>query len=130
MQLFISTLRTAISTDQEVAGSTDEGVMRQAIDAQWSTFTELQEVLERPMLEYAALTSFLVRSLGRNPLQARITQCNKVLREVWDRALSFRASTALWYSQTVFRCVHVEDPNMTVIAFLGIPWERSAWLVS
>lgn len=96
MQLFLSTLRTAINTDENVAGGgTDDGTMRHAIDALVATFIELQEVLDMPMMQYTALTSFLVRSLGRQPLETRITQSKKVLGEVWQDALSYHVSDSL-----------------------------------
>lgn len=83
LQLFLSTLRTAINTEGDVAGvGADEGCMRDSITSLAATFNELQEVLDRPMMQYAVLNTFLVKAIGRQPLSSRISQVKKVLVEV------------------------------------------------
>lgn len=82
MQIFLSALRKCINTEGEVAGGNDEDGMRNAIDALVATFSELQEVLDRPMMQYAVMKSFLVNALGRSTLTSRMDQSKKVLVEV------------------------------------------------
>lgn len=84
MQIFISTLRQAINSEgDDVPGAgADQGAMKQAIDSLAATFSELQEVLDMPMMQYASLNTFLVRMLGRKPLAARLTQSRNSLVDV------------------------------------------------
>lgn len=56
--------------------------MPQAVDSLVVCFSELQEVLENPLMQYAVLNSFFVRVLGRKALASRLTQTIKVISEV------------------------------------------------
>jgi hypothetical protein len=83
LQIFLSTLRTAMNTEGNVAGAgSGSGAMRQSIDTMHAAFGDLQEVLDRPVLQYAVLNSFLVKALGRQPLASRLVQSRKVILEV------------------------------------------------
>ena len=53
-----------------------------AINGLLSSFNELQEVLERPMMQYSVLNSFLVNIVCRKALASRISQTGKSIVEV------------------------------------------------
>jgi hypothetical protein len=56
--------------------------MKESIHALHTSFTELKEVLDKPMMQYTVLNSFLVKALGRQTLASRLTQGKKALGEV------------------------------------------------
>jgi hypothetical protein len=83
MQIFLSSLRATLSNDVEVSVTGAlESRLRQSVDALISTFSELQEVLARPMMQYAVLQAFLVRALGRKSLATRISSSEAALIDV------------------------------------------------
>lgn len=86
VQIFLSTLRTAINTEGDIGGQ--DSRMAQSVDGLFATFNELHEVLNRPVLQYAVLNSFLVCALGRKALSTRLAQTVKVMTEVLHSLLS------------------------------------------
>lgn len=82
MQIFLSTLRTAINSEGDVGTSGPDSRMAQAVEGLFATFGELLEVLNRPMMQYATINSFLVRMMGRKALSTRVSQTTKVVAEV------------------------------------------------
>jgi hypothetical protein len=79
MRIFLSSLHTAINATED---ESDGGYMREAIDALHATFGELKEVLDKPVLQYEAMNSYLVKAFGRPALASRLVQSKKALAEV------------------------------------------------
>jgi hypothetical protein len=77
--------------------------MKESIDTLCAAFTELKEVLDKPVMQYAVLNSFLFKAFGRQALSSRLAQGNKALAEV--RSFDYM----LYELQTSSMCSHDEQ---------------------